>query len=376
MSANPLVGVQRLGQSIWLDHLSRRLITSGELQRLIERDGLRGVTSNPKIFADAITGSTDYDADIRELAQAGASPSAVYEALALADIQAAADILRPVYDELDGRDGYVSLEVNPHLAHDTAGTVEEARRLWKTVNRPNLFIKIPATRAGVPAIEQCLVEGININVTLLFSLDRYREIAETYVYALQRRHDAGYSVALVESVASFFLSRVDVLVDKQLEEIAAKGGATAARARSLMGKAAIASAKLAYQIYKDVFGDADFQALAVVGTRTQRVLWASTGTKNPDYSDIKYVEPLIGPDTVNTLPLETLEAYRDHGKPASRLEEDLDDARETLSALAQIGIDMSAVAEQLEAEGIEKFAKPFDALLTSIEQKSRHLRTA
>ncbi|MCC6795698.1 MAG: transaldolase [Candidatus Hydrogenedentes bacterium] len=364
MSANPLLDLQRFGQSVWLDLLKRSLVASGELKRLIVEDGLRGVTSNPKIFDDAIEGSADYDEEIRTLAKTRDNVTETYEALAVTDIKAAADVLRPVYDESDGRDGYVSLEVNPHLAHDTPGTIAEARRLWKAVDKPNVFIKIPATLEGVPAIEQCLGEGININVTLLFSLDRYRAVAEAFVRAIEQRAKNGQTLARIESVASFFLSRVDVLVDSLLDKQTDN-----ASAKDLRGKAAIASAKMAYQIYKEIFESDAFKNLAAKGARSQRVLWASTGTKDPKVSDVKYVEALIGPETVNTMPLETLNAYRDHGKPASRLEQGIGEARDILNELAEIGIDMDAVSEQLEKEGVKKFNEPFDKLLKSLESK-------
>ena len=306
---------------------------------------------------------------IRALAKTTDNVTEIYESLAVTDIENAADVLRPIYDATDGRDGYVSLEVNPHLAHDTQGTIAEARRLWKAVDRQNVFIKIPATLEGVPAIEQCLTEGININVTLLFSLDRYRAVAEAFVRAMEQRAKNGHPIARVESVASFFLSRVDVLVDSLLERQAQSNSEITQRANALRGKAAIASARQAYQIYKEIFESSAFSKLVAKGARSQRVLWASTGTKDPKVSDVKYVEALIGPETVNTMPLETLNAYRAHGKPAARLEDGLDDARTALNDLAQIGIDMAAVSQQLENEGVKKFNEPFDKLLKSLESK-------
>ena len=376
MSANPLTNIQQFGQSIWLDLLSRSMVVSGGLKRLIEEDGLRGVTSNPKIFDDAIEGSTDYDAEIRDLSKTTKNVRDIYESLAVADIQSAADVLRPVYEELDGRDGFVSLEVNPHLAHDTDGTVAEARRLWRWVDRPNICIKIPATIAGIPAIEQCLTDGINVNVTLLFGLQRYREVAEAFVRALNRRAAKGQSPARIESVASFFLSRIDVLVDSLLEKHSRSGGPGAEKARALQGEVAIASAKLAYQIYKEVFEGDAFRKLAEKGARSQRVLWASTGTKNAAFSDIKYIEALIGRDTVNTVPLDTLNAYRDHGKPDARLEQGIEDAKRVLAALPEFGIDLDRVTQQLEDEGVKKFNEPFDKLLASLEVKLRTIHAA
>jgi len=373
---NPLLQLQSFGQSIWLDLLRRSLITSGELQRYVDEDGLRGITSNPKIFHDAIDGSADYDDDIQLLAPMSSDMRGLYESLAVSDIQAASDVFRPVYERLDGRDGFVSLEVNPHLAHDTAGTVAEARRLWKWVDRPNVFIKIPATREGLPAIQRCLCEGININITLLFGLQRYRDVAHAFISAMEERAADGKPLARVESVASFFLSRIDVLLDPMLEKVALDGGERAATASELKGKVAIGSAKLAYQIYKEVFDTEQFRRLAEKGARTQRVLWASTSTKNPDYEDLMYVEPLIGPNTVNTVPLETLNAYRDHGHPEPRLEQGVQEAQQTLQSLKGLGIEIDAVTQQLEDEGVTKFIEPFDKLLASLENKQRSISVA
>lgn len=376
MITNPLLQLQSFGQSIWLDLLRRSLITSGELQRYVDEDGLRGITSNPKIFHDAIDGSADYDDDIQLLAPMSSDMRGLYESLAVSDIQAASDVFRPVYERLDGRDGFVSLEVNPHLAHDTAGTVAEARRLWKWVDRPNVFIKIPATREGLPAIQRCLCEGININITLLFGLQRYRDVAHAFISAMEERAADGKPLARVESVASFFLSRIDVLLDPMLEKVALDGGERAATASELKGKVAIGSAKLAYQIYKEVFDTEQFRRLAEKGARTQRVLWASTSTKNPDYEDLMYVEPLIGPNTVNTVPLETLNAYRDHGHPEPRLEQGVQEAQQTLQSLKGLGIEIDAVTQQLEDEGVTKFIEPFDKLLASLENKQRSISVA
>jgi transaldolase len=369
MKQNPLLKLQSFGQSVWLDTLSRHLLTSGGLRQLIEEDGLRGVTSNPTIFEKAIDESHDYDNEIRALAREGKSAAEIYQALTVDDIQRAADLFRPVYDRLDGRDGFVSLEVSPHLAYDTEGSIAEARRLWAAVNRTNAFIKIPATRPGLPAIAQLLGEGININITLLFGLERYREVTEAYLTGLETLAARGHSLARIASVASFFLSRIDVLVDPMLEQRMEAGGPQAEIARSLLGQVAIASAKVAYEIYQEVFTDDRFRALKARGARTQRVLWASTSTKNPAYSDTKYVEPLIGPDTINTMPLETIHAYRDHGHPAPRLEEGVADAHRVLDRLPDVGIDLCAVTQQLEAEGVEKFNKPYDHLMTMLEQK-------
>ncbi|HEY9074598.1 MAG TPA: transaldolase, partial [Desulfobaccales bacterium] len=322
MKENPLLKLTSLGQSIWLDYISRQLIVSGELQRLIDADGLRGVTSNPSIFDKAISGSRDYDADIRKMAMEGRSIEEIYEALTVADVQRAADVFRPLYDRLAGADGFISLEVNPHLAHDTPGTIAEARRLWGKLNRPNVLIKVPATQEGLPAIRQLISEGINVNITLLFGLPRYREVADAYLSGLEQRAAQGLDLA-VSSVASFFLSRIDVLLDPKLEQMAKSGGPLTAAAASLIGEAAIASAKVAYSIYQQIFRDDRYLSLVARGARPQRLLWASTSTKNPAYPDGKYVEPLIGPMTINTLPVETLKAYRDHGDPAARLAEGL-----------------------------------------------------
>jgi transaldolase len=369
MSENPLRKIQEFGQSIWLDYLSRKLIASGGLKTLIDEDGLRGMTSNPSIFDKAITGSRDYDEDIRALALGGKGAEEIYEVLAIKDVQDASDQFRSVYDRLEGKDGFVSLEVNPHLARDVKKTLSEARRLWKELNRPNVFIKVPATKEGLECIRQLISEGINVNVTLLFGLPRYREVAEAYILGLEDRAGKGKPLETVSSVASFFLSRIDVLVDSMLEKIMAGGGDTAGLAEKVHGQVAIASAKEAYQIYKEFFGGKRFHLLEEKGARPQRVLWASTSTKNPDYSDVKYVEPLIGPQTINTMPQETLEAYRHHGDPALRLEKGLREARETLGRLPELNIDIDQVTQQLENEGIEKFNKPFDDLIKSLENK-------
>ncbi len=369
MAQNPLLKLQSFGQSIWLDFLSRALITSGQLKRLIDEDGLRGVTSNPAIFEKAIAGSSDYDADIRALARRGSSAAEIYEALTVADVQAAADLFRPVYERTGGRDGFVSLEVSPHLAYDTEGTIAEARHLWDKLGRPNVLIKVPATKPGLPAIRQLISEGVNVNVTLLFGLPRYREVAEAYIAGLEDRAARGQPLGHVASVASFFLSRIDVLLDPVLERIAQEGGGKGETARRLIGEVAIASAKVAYQIYKEIYRGERFQRLAQQGARTQRLLWASTSTKNPAYSDVKYIEPLIGPDTINTMPLETLNAYRDHGNPAPRLEENVEHAYQVLEQLAQVGVDLDQATQQLEEEGVHKFVVPYESLMAALEAK-------
>jgi len=374
MKANPLKYVATLGQSLWLDYIRQDLIAGGGLRRLIEEDGLRGMTSNPAIFEKAIAESHDYDEDIRAMALEGKGTGDIYEVLSQRDVQGAADEFRPLYDRTEGQDGYVSLEVNPHLAHDTKGTIEEARRLWAALNRPNVLIKVPATAEGLPAIQQLISEGISVNVTLLFGLPRYRQVAEAYIAGLEARAVQGRPVKHVASVASFFLSRIDVLVDPLLGKIVAQGGKKAELAKKARGQVAIASAKMAYQIYKEIFLSDRFRKLAAQGARVQRLLWASTGTKNPDYSDVKYIESLIGADTVSTVPVETLDAYRDHGAPKSSLETDVAEAASVLKCLADIGISIDKVTQQLEDEGITKFNQPFDKLMQALVQRaSPHL---
>jgi transaldolase len=373
MSENPLLRLERLGQSVWLDDLRRNFIESGELKRLIDEDGLAGVTSNPSIFNKAIGGSHDYDEAIRTLVAQGKNREEIYEALAVQDVQQVADLLRPKYDRSGGPGGFVSLEVNPHLAYKTDQTITEARHLWSAVHRPNAFIKVPATRAGLPAIRQLISEGINVNVTLLFGLPRYEEVVEAYIRGLEDRAAKGGSLQRISSVASFFLSRIDVLIDPMLEKMRQGGGDKAALAQKLQGQAALASAKKAHDIYKKLFQGDRFRRLADRGATPQWLLWASTGTKNPAYSDVKYVEPLIGPETINTMPLETLQAYRDHGQPEVRLEEGLAEALQVLANLAEAGIDIDKVTQQLEEEGVQKFNEPFDSLLETLARKRGEL---
>ena len=370
MKNNPLKQLETLGQSIWLDYIRRGLITSGELRRLIVEDGLRGMTSNPSIFEKAIDESHDYDEDLQSMVLEGKGAKAIYETLSQQDVQSAADEFRPLYDRTDGKDGFVSLEVNPHLAHDTTGTIEEARRLWTALDRPNVFVKVPATAEGLPAIHQLIREGISVNVTLLFGLSRYRQVADAYITGIEARAAQGEPVKHVASVASFFVSRIDALVDPLLETRIAQGGREADVAKQLQGQVAIASAKMAYQIYKEIFGSARFKKLADKGARVQRLLWASTGVKNPDYSDVKYIDSLIGPDTVNTVPVETLDAYRDHGEPKARLEQDVERAGWILEQLPELGISIDKVTQQLEDEGVEKFNQPFDKLMVALAQTS------
>jgi transaldolase len=369
MKENPLLKLHSFGQNIWLDYIRRHLIESGELQRLIEEDALCGVTSNPAIFDKAIEKSHDYDDAIQRLMREGRSAQQIYEILTIEDIRAAADLFRPTYERLGGADGFVSLEVNPHLARNVSGTLSEARRLWTELDRPNVFIKVPATLEGLQCIRQLISEGINVNVTLLFSLPRYRMVAQAYLSGLKDRAVKGLPINGVASVASFFLSRIDVLIDPLLQKIADEGGHRAGIARDLKGQIAVSSAKIAYRIYEEIYAREEFGELAAaMGARPQRLLWASTSSKNPEYADVKYVEALIGPETVNTVPLETLDAYRDHGNPAPRLEENVEEAQRCLDRLAGLGIDLDMMTERLENEGIEKFNQPYDSLMSKLER--------
>jgi transaldolase/glucose-6-phosphate isomerase len=367
--------LQQYGQSIWLDYIQRSLMASGELATLIREDGIRGLTSNPSIFEKAIAESSEYDAELRKLATRLATAKDIYEQLAINDIQAAADVLRPVYDETRSRDGYVSLEVSPEHARDTEGTIDEARRLWRAVGRDNVMIKVPGTPEGIPAIEILISEGININVTLLFAVSRYVQVATAYVTGLKKRSAKGGDISRVSSVASFFVSRVDTAVDALLKACISKATtAEQAPLRALLGKAAIANAKLAYESYEAILAGPDWKALEVKGAQTQRVLWASTGTKNPAYRDVVYIEELVGKDTVNTVPPATLEAFRQHGLARSSLTEGLGDARATLEALARAGISMDAVTLQLLDEGQRLFAAAFRKLLDAVD-KARPITT-
>ena len=370
MKTNPLKELETLGQSVWLDYIRRDLMAGGGLRRLIEEDGLRGMTSNPSIFEKAIADSHDYDEDVRTLALNGKGVQAIYETLSQRDVRTAADEFKPVYEKTDGKDGFVSLEVNPHLARDTKGTIEEARRLWAALDRPNVLIKVPGTPEGLPAIKQLTSEGINVNITLLFGLPRYKQVAEAYIAGIEARLAQGKDVSRVASVASFFVSRIDALVDPLLEKIAAEGGPKAEFAGQAFGRVAVASAKTAYQMFKDMLNTERFMKLAAKGARVQRLLWASTGTKNPAYSDVKYVEALIGPDTINTIPVETLNAYRDHGDPKPRLGADFEEAAALLGRLPELGIRIDDVTRQLEDEGVEKFCKPFDKLMETLARRA------
>lgn len=361
---NSLNKVRNLDQSIWLDLLDREIMNSGKLQSLIDNDDLRGLTSNPSIFEKAISGSSDYDEDIIQLSKTQDDNSAIFFDLAIADIQRAADFFKPVYDKTDGEDGFVSLEVSPYLARDTDGTIQQARELWKRVDRKNVMIKIPGTKQGLIAIRECLREGININVTLIFGLPRYGEITEAFMGGLEDRLKEGNSIKEVSSVASFFLSRIDVMIDPMLQE---KG------AENLNGKIAIASAKKAYQIYLEMIASDRFKKLKENGAQKQRVLYASTGTKDPSFSDVLYVESIIGKDTINTLPMETIDAFRDHGIAAETLTTNLDEANKAMEELKNKGIDIDKVTQKLEDEGIEKFNQAYEKLIKSIDTQKRKL---
>lgn len=371
-TTNPNVELQSLGQSLWYDNIDRRLIESGELRRMIEEDGVVGLTSNPTIFDKAISSSVSYDAALSRLVRSGKSAIDIYETLAIEDIRAAADLLRPVYERTSRVDGLVSLEVSPHLAYDTEETLNEVRRLWTAVDRPNLMVKVPATPQGIPAVEQLIGEGININITLIFSLEAYRRVAEAYLAGLEGRFEANLPIDHISSVASFFVSRVDTKVDSQLTGALGRsdGRDPNPRLESLLGKAAIANCKLAYEIFQNIFGDGRFQRLSKSGARAQRLLWGSTSTKNPNYPDTYYVDSLIGPDTVNTVPTETLQAFKDHGAVARTLDAGFDDARQVAEELAGAGIDIDDVTAQLLQEGVDQFVNSFDKLIDGIEARA------
>jgi transaldolase len=368
---NPLLALKTAGQSVWLDSIRRGHILSGDLRRLVQEDGISGETSNPAIFEKAIVGSSDYDGAIAQALAGGQSALQVYETLAVEDVRLAAAVLRDVYDQTAGADGYVSLEVSPRHAYDTAGTIAEARRLWARVDRFNLMVKIPATPEGLRAVEQCLYEGINVNVTLLFAVPVYEEVAWTYIRALERRVAEGQPIHGLASVASFFVSRIDTLADRWIAEksAATKDRGFQAELASLEGRTAIANAKRAYQRFRSIFSHPRFLALATKGARVQRPLWASTSTKDPRYSDVLYVETLVGPDTVTTLPFETIDAFRDHGKVRATIEEDVEGAERTLDGLEKAGICLKDVTDEVLREGVAKFAEPFEKLIRAIERK-------
>jgi transaldolase/glucose-6-phosphate isomerase len=368
---NPLKALLKFGQSVWLDYIRRDLLTTGELKRLIENDGLRGMTSNPSIFEKAITGSTLYAETLKGLeSRKDLDAAGRYEQLAIKDIQDAADIFRPVYDQSKFRDGYVSLEVSPYLAHKTQETLAEARRLWKTVARPNVMIKVPGTPEGIPAFQQLISEGVNVNVTLLFAFDVYVRVAEAYVAGLEQFVKGGGDPSRVASVASFFISRIDTLVDSEIDAKikTTTNPADIVALKNLLGKVAIANGKLTYQRYKQIFSGPKWDALAAKGAQTQRVLWASTSTKNPAYSDIYYVEELIGKDTVDTIPPATYDAFRDHGKPRNSLEENVEAAHQTMQGLEKAGISMKAATDKLTDDGVKQFSSAFDTLLAAVAQ--------
>jgi transaldolase/glucose-6-phosphate isomerase len=373
-ATNPLKDLLKFGQSVWLDYIRRDLLTSGELKRLIEEDGLRGMTSNPTIFEKAIAGGALYDDLLNSLrSRTDLDAKGRFEILAIRDIQDAADILRPVYDSSKRRDGYVSLEVSPYLARDTKGSLEEARRLWKAVGRENVMIKIPGTAEGLPAIQQALSEGININVTLLFAQDVYVKVAEAYIAGLEQFAKSGGDVSKMASVASFFISRIDSAVDAVIDAKlkVSKDARQQEQLKSLHGKVAIANGKQTYEKYQAIFSTDRWKALAAKGAQTQRVLWASTSTKNPAYRDVLYVEELIGPDTVDTIPPATFDAFRDHGKLRPSLTEDLASAHKTMEAAAKVGISMKEVTDKLTDDGVRLFSEAFDKLLAAVEKSSK-----
>jgi len=367
---NLLRELEALGQSVWLDDIDREYLHSGLFERLIAEDGLSGATGNPTIFEHAIDHGTAYDEQMLQLIMQGKPAQVIYETLAMTDVRQVADLLRPTYERTAGQDGFVSIEVSPYLAHDTEGTLVEVRRFWQTIDRPNLMVKIPSTPAGIPAIRRALTEGININITLIFSIENYRQVAEAYLGALEERMAAGKDISRIASVASFFVSRVDVLVDQLLEEkIKTTTESTQQQLQGLRGRAAIANARLAYQEFKRLFSGTRFAAFQQRGARVQWPLWASTSTKNPAYRDLLYVEELIGPDTVNTIPLKTIESFREHGKVRLSIEEQLPQAKAQLAALAEIEISYNEVTRQLQEEGVQKFIDSFQKLFACIDKK-------
>jgi transaldolase/glucose-6-phosphate isomerase len=373
-ATNPLKDLLKYGQSVWFDYIRRDLLTSGELKRLIDEDGLRGMTSNPSIFEKAIADSTLYSDILQSLRpRTDLDAKGRYEILAIRDIQEATDIFRPVYQDSKRRDGYVSLEVSPYLARDTQGTLAEARRLWKTVSRENLMIKVPGTAEGIPAFQQLISEGINVNVTLLFSQEVYKKVAEAYIAGLEQLAARGGDVSKMASVASFFISRIDVSVDAIVEGRlkTSKDPREQEQLKSLLGKVAIANGKETYVSYQKIFSGDRWKALAAKGAQTQRVLWASTSTKNPNYSDVLYVEELIGPDTVNTIPPVTFNAFRDHGHPRASLTENVEAANRTMETVAKLGISMKEVTDKLTDDGVRLFAEAFDKLLQAVEKSSK-----
>jgi transaldolase len=375
-SQNTIKALLKEGQSVWQDDISRQMIESGALRKRIDEVGIHGVTSNPTIFQKAIAGGSAYDEDIKALLGDGKSAAEIFQTVAVKDIQDACDLFRPIYDETDGEDGFVSIEVLPSLARDTEGTLDNARALWNAVDRPNLMVKVPGTVEGVPAVETLLTEGININITLLFSLANYENVARAYIKALRARHEAGQPVDRLASVASFFVSRVDTLADKQLDEKLASGDGDAGLIKSLKGKVAVANAQLAYERFEELFGSEEFSPLADAGAKVQRPLWASTGTKNKAYSDVLYVETLIGPHTVNTMPIATMEAFLDHGTVQRTVDSDYAAAHKVIDDLASVGISIDDITSQLEDEGIASFMTSYDDLLEGVESKRSALAGA
>jgi transaldolase len=378
ITTNQLLEINKYGQSIWMDNLSRDIIQSGELKNMVENQGIKGITSNPTIFEKAMVGNVIYDQDIEAGISKGLSTQEIYESLAFEDIRNACDILKPVYEATDGLDGYVSIEVPPNIANDTQKTIEEARRYFQEVGRENLMIKIPGTEAGLPAVEQVISEGMNVNITLLFSVDSYVNTAWAYIRGLEKRAAEGKDISKISSVASFFLSRIDAKIDGKIDEKLAAGVDDInleAKLKSVKGKVAIANAKIAYQEYKKIINDKRWQALAAKGANVQRLLWASTSTKDPSYSDVMYVDELIGKDTVNTLPPVTIEACADHCDVDSRVETDVEAAYKLIESLKDpdININLDQVMDELLTEGIDKFIKPFQSLISSLEDKVKHL---
>jgi transaldolase len=377
-ATNHLLEIKQYGQSIWMDNLSRDLIQSGELKQLVETKGISGITSNPAIFEKAIVGNATYDGDIEAGIRAGKSVQEIYESLIFDDIRYACDVLRPVYESSNGLDGYVSIEVPPSIAHDSEMTTSEAKRYYEAIGKENVMIKIPGTEAGLPAVKATIAEGINVNITLLFSVQSYVNTAWAYIEGLEARAAKGEDISKIASVASFFLSRIDINIDERIEQKLKEGTdrlEKEAKLRQVLGKVAIANAKIAYQEYKKIFGSDRWQELAAKGAKVQRLLWASTSTKNPDYSDVMYVDELVGPETVNTLPPATIEACADHCDVASRIETDVDKAYNLIESLKDpdIDINLDEVMDELLTEGIDKFVKPFESLMKSLQEKVDHL---
>ncbi len=376
MAENPLTQLSACGQSVWNDNIQRTFVTNGDLQRLVEQDALGGVTSNPTIFEKAIGGSSDYDDDLKRYVGEGEDAEGVFKRLAVTDITLGADVLRPVYDRTEGQDGYISIEVSPSAAHDTPKTLDDAHYFWDAIGRPNVMIKVPASTEGIPAVEQLISEGINVNITLIFASEVYEQVIDAYLKGLEKRVEQGKPIDRLGSVASFFVSRVDTLVDKLLEEKAKKdNGENAAELKALEGKAAIANAKIAYQIFEREFGSERFKKLAAKGARVQRPLWASTSTKNPNYPDTYYVEALVGRDTVDTMPPATIVAVRDHGKiTCDTVTKGVDEAHAVIERLDKVGINMTDVTSQLTTEGIASFTKSLDTLLETIRKKAAEIK--